>query len=165
MKKKKFSVLAIGTSSMLVIFILLCLVTFAVLSLTSAKADARFSEKNTARLTAYYAASTRAEEKLAFADGLLRSAYQSCGGRKSAYEQAVREAFSAEAGYQLGSTAEGALTLSWQEEIQEGQQLSVILAVSFPTSPGDSFYRRQKWAVENTTDWAADNALPLVAFE
>lgn len=165
MKKKRFSVFAVGISSMLVIFVLLCLVTFAVLSLTSARADARFSAKNADRLTVYYAAASRAEEKLASADGLLRSAYQACGGEKAAYEQAVCDRFSPEDGYQLEYTADGLLTLSWQEGIQEGQQLSIVLAVHFPDGPGDGFYRRLKWAVENTEAWTADNSLPLVSFE
>ena len=35
----------IGASSLLVIFLILCLVTFAILTLTSAKSDADFAEK------------------------------------------------------------------------------------------------------------------------
>ena len=37
----------IGASSLLVIFLILCLVTFAILTLTSAKSDADFAEKQT----------------------------------------------------------------------------------------------------------------------
>ena len=45
MKKKNFSITNIGTVSLLMIFIILCMVTFAALSLSSAAADHRFSQK------------------------------------------------------------------------------------------------------------------------
>ena len=43
--KKKLSITNIGTVSLLMIFIILCMVTFAALSLSSAAADHRFSQK------------------------------------------------------------------------------------------------------------------------
>ena len=45
----------IGTSSLLVIFLILCLVTFAILTLTSAKSDADFAEKLAHHKMNYYA--------------------------------------------------------------------------------------------------------------
>ena len=46
----------IGASSLLVIFLILCLVTFAILTLTSAKSDADFAEKLAHHKMNYYAA-------------------------------------------------------------------------------------------------------------
>ena len=51
----------IGASSLLVIFLILCLVTFAILTLTSAKSDADFAEKLAHHKTNYYAACNTAE--------------------------------------------------------------------------------------------------------
>ncbi|MGN0701918.1 MAG: hypothetical protein ACI4KL_01925 [Lentihominibacter sp.] len=51
----------IGISSLLVVFIVLCLVTFACLSLSTARSDFDFAEKNAARKTAYYNACNEAE--------------------------------------------------------------------------------------------------------
>ena len=44
MKKRTQMGLGVGASSILLIFVLLCLTTFATLSLVSAQADARLSE-------------------------------------------------------------------------------------------------------------------------
>lgn len=65
--------LNIGSASLLVVFLVLCLVIFAVLTLTSAQSDYRFSERLADRRTAYYTACNQAEEQIAAlcADGTL----------------------------------------------------------------------------------------------
>ena len=67
MKNKKFSYppLQIGTSFMLLIFIILSMVTFAVLSLSSSMKDYEYSQKAAQQTSEYYAACNKAEEKLA----------------------------------------------------------------------------------------------------
>ena len=52
-KKKHFS-MNVGISWILVIFILLCLVTFGVLSMVSANSDYQMSKKTADRVTAFY---------------------------------------------------------------------------------------------------------------
>ena len=51
---KKFGFVNIGTASLLVAFLTLCLVAFAMLSLSTAKSDYEFSKKLAERTTAYY---------------------------------------------------------------------------------------------------------------
>lgn len=45
MEKSRKPILGVGTSSILLIFVLLCMITFAVLSLVSARSDYRLSQK------------------------------------------------------------------------------------------------------------------------
>lgn len=66
----------IGASSLLVIFLILCLVTFAILTLTSAKSDADFAEKLAYHKTNYYAACNTAESTLDEIDAVLADAWQ-----------------------------------------------------------------------------------------
>lgn len=66
----------IGASSLLVIFLILCLVTFAILTLTSAKSDADFAEKLAHHKTNYYAACNTAESTLDKIDAILADAWQ-----------------------------------------------------------------------------------------
>lgn len=66
----------IGASSLLVIFLILCLVTFAILTLTSAKSDADFAEKLAHHKTNYYAACNTAENTLDEIDAVLADAWQ-----------------------------------------------------------------------------------------
>ncbi|MDO4176125.1 MAG: hypothetical protein Q4D99_01440 [Bacillota bacterium] len=54
----------IGVSSLLVVFLILCLVTFACLSLSTAKSDYEFSKNNAQHKAEYYKASNEAEEYL-----------------------------------------------------------------------------------------------------
>ncbi len=56
---------AVGGSSLLVIFAVLCLTVFAVLSLSSVRADGRLSEASAESVRAYYEADCEAEEILA----------------------------------------------------------------------------------------------------
>lgn len=56
---------AVGGSSLLVIFAVLCLTVFAMLGLSTVTADGRLSQKNAAAVQAYYDADTRAETILA----------------------------------------------------------------------------------------------------
>ena len=66
----------IGASSLLVIFLILCLVTFAILTLTSAKSDADFAEKLAHHKMNYYAACNTAESTLDEIDAILADAWQ-----------------------------------------------------------------------------------------
>ena len=52
----------IGISSLLVVFIILCLVTFACLSLSTARSDYDFAKKNADHKTAYFNACSEAEK-------------------------------------------------------------------------------------------------------
>ena len=61
-EKKSVPFLSIGSSSLLVVFLVLCLVIFAMLTLTGAQSDYRLSRQLADRRTAYYAACNQAEE-------------------------------------------------------------------------------------------------------
>ena len=64
MKRRVGGNLNIGTSSLLLIFIVLSLVSFAVLSLSSALTDKRLTESNLERTTMYYEACNQAENRI-----------------------------------------------------------------------------------------------------
>ena len=61
-KKSSYPPINIGISFLLAIFIILCMVIFAVLSLSSALKDYDYSKKNAQRTAAYYEACNQAEE-------------------------------------------------------------------------------------------------------
>ncbi|MBQ9931985.1 MAG: hypothetical protein IJO79_06470 [Firmicutes bacterium] len=68
-RNEKRGIPAIGVSSLLIIFTVLCLTVFALLSVASAQADQALSDKAASSVEGYYAADFAAEETLA----LLRS--------------------------------------------------------------------------------------------
>lgn len=64
-KRRSFQAPVVGGSSLLVIFAVLCLTVFALLSLSTVQADSRLSDASAAAVSEYYEADCQAEEILA----------------------------------------------------------------------------------------------------
>lgn len=69
--KQKFH-MGTGTVSLLMIAVLFCFATFSVLSLVSARADSRLTQKTMEATAAYYHAEGLAQERLAQIDAALQ---------------------------------------------------------------------------------------------
>lgn len=69
---------SIGMVSILMIFVVLCLTTFATLSFVSARADLKLSKKASDSVSEYYAADSAAETYLAQIASQLETADSSC---------------------------------------------------------------------------------------
>ncbi len=65
MKKERISAPAIGGSSLLVIFAVLCMTVFALLSLSTVQAEKRMADAAAEAVTDYYAADLQAQEVFA----------------------------------------------------------------------------------------------------
>lgn len=63
--RKRISLPAVGIASLLSVFAVLCLVVFAMLSVTTVLADCRLSETSLSAVAAYYEADCRGEKILA----------------------------------------------------------------------------------------------------
>lgn len=116
----------IGSASMLLIFVILCLVSFAALSIVSAYADSRLTAKITARTAAYYAACNSAQESLADTDCVLSAQYHAAGS-EAEYFQAVGH------------------SKSFAVPVSENQLLLVSVEILYPHSPEETFYRITQW--------------------
>lgn len=81
MRKNKQG-MSVGVVSLIMIFVVFLLVSLAVLSLTTASANARMADKSLAMQSAYYEADARAQETLAQVDGVLRSGGADSGALK-----------------------------------------------------------------------------------
>jgi len=76
-KKSKFGANpGTGISSILMIFVVLCITTFGVLSFVSARADLRLTQVNEQTAQTYYAAGVKAQQTLAQLDALLQKVQQ-----------------------------------------------------------------------------------------
>ena len=60
MKKTRYPIMNMGTISILTIFIILCMVTFAALTYISTRRDASFTDRLASRTSGYYAAVSEA---------------------------------------------------------------------------------------------------------
>lgn len=112
-RRREFSPPAVGGSSLLVIFAVLCLTVFAMLCLATVSADRRLSQRSAQSVAEYYAADTEAETILA----ALRagSVPEGVARQGDTYAYAVPLSDSRELRVEVRLTAEGDCTvLRWQ---------------------------------------------------
>ena len=74
---KKSPTPSVGISSILMIFMVLCLTTFGILSFSSARADLNLMKKNASAVKTYYEADAASEELLVRADALFAASSES----------------------------------------------------------------------------------------
>lgn len=143
-KKKRFSGISfsngIGSSSLLVIFIILCLVSFATLSIVSANADYKLSNKVLDRTTAYYEASNQAEQQLAELHQTLAAAYAGSTTEAEYFQQSGRNT-------------------SYLIPISDLQSLEVKVDIVYPAKEGDAYYKIRSWQVILTDDFEYEDTL------
>lgn len=147
-KKTSRPLLTTGTSTLLLIFVSLCLLTFAVLSFLSARADQNLSRKTAERTSAYYEACNQAEDRLGETDRMLEKLWQETANEK-AYFQAVRETL------EDMDFDEESRMLSFSVPLTDTQVLTVTLKLRTPES-GSTFYTITGWKTINTAGWTAD---------
>ena len=157
--KNKISMgLNIGSSSILVTFILLCLVTFATLSLVSANADYKLSQKIATRTTAYYSANNQAEQILSDIDSAVKSE-RDYSTSLADFQNRISNALSSYPMISIGQDT-NTLMLDYMLAITDTQTLHVTLSI--PYAGTECTYHIDAWQVENTDSWDADNTITLV---
>jgi len=138
-RKQEFS-LNIGVSSILFIFIVLCLVSFATLSLASAISDNKLSNKVLTNTEQYYAACNTAEELLASFDDTLSSLYDSGISRTGYFDQVGKKK-------------------TFSVPVTDIQTLNIEIKILFPQESGEAFYEITSWKLETTGDLEFDEEL------
>lgn len=126
---KRETMPAVGGSSLLVIFAVLCLTIFALLGLSTVQADSRMAEASYLAVQNYYEADTEAEHILA----------------------ALRMGKMPTEGVELNKT-EGDI-YSYQCRVSDVRALEAEVQIT-----GDS-YRVLRWQLISTAEWEADESL------
>lgn len=134
MDENRSSPPAVGGSSLLVMFAVLCLVIFALLSLSTMTADVSLSERSAQAVAEYYAADREAERILA----LLRQ-----GQVMESVEESPAEG--------------GAVSYRYAVEISDTQELQV--QVDFDKDR--IHYNIVQWQAVSTGDWQSEEELPV----
>lgn len=143
MKKKTFKAgMNVGSSSILVTFVLLCIVTFAALSFVSANADNKLAKQTAERISDYYIADNSAEVKLANIDGQLRLLANDTD--ETAYFNDVKNLFSDSDLYSL-ILEDDDILIHYEEPISDSQKLSVTLRVIYPESEDACAFEITEW--------------------
>ncbi|MBQ7776057.1 MAG: hypothetical protein IJ379_09050 [Lachnospiraceae bacterium] len=133
----------IGSSSVLLIFVILCLVAFAALSIVSANADAKLSNKVAQRTKIYYEAHNQAVADIAALDEQLAELYASCASEDAYYTQA-------------------GTTKTYEYPISELQSLSVKVGILYPKQDKDTFYEITAWQVVTDGEVEYENNMIVI---
>ena len=134
-KKRPTPFISIGSSSLLVVFLVLAIMIFAVLSFVSAKNDYEYSVKMASWKQAYYRACNRAEETLQALSNELAAASP--------------ESYPDRDGFLI--------------PIDDNRSLSVAYEI-LPQAVGGLTYRITSWKVEMNQPWEGDDTLKLPTF-
>ena len=147
MNRKKSYGISVGTSSILVIIVILSLVCFAGLSVVSANADYRLSKKLAERTTTYYQASSDAHQDLALLDEKLQLLYTESDS-ESEYKDKIKESLSD--------------SLTFNYVISDSQSLIVSVTPVYPENAEDALFTIDRFQVVTTNEPALDNSLSLL---
>ena len=128
--KKDFFGINVGTISMVLIFVLLCLVSFAVLCIVSANADKNLSTKIADRTENYYKACGTAHTYLSELDQTLSIQFT---------QSQNEDDYFAKSGHDKSFTI----------PVSDTQSLLVEVEILYPDSVDDTFYRITQWKVLN----------------
>lgn len=156
----------IGSSLLLVIFLVLCLVTFATLSLSSARSDYSFSSRSAERRTEYYQACNLAEDVLAQIDAVLYKAREHAANagdgsrdwKKDLDFSQIKGTEFTEINLEILFDARDGI-LSYRIPVNEKQALAVRLAL---TGDSTGYYRIEQWQLVNTRTRESDQKLQLM---
>ncbi len=120
----------IGMTSLLLIFIVLSLVSFSVLSLSSALADRNLTDKIAGKTAAYYEASNAAQERIAGIDEALHLMY--LGNTKDEYLENAGD------------------SSSFSIAVSDNQALEVKLKILYPENKDGAFYSVERYCLVTT---------------
>lgn len=144
--KKQYGV-NVGTSSILVIIVVLCLVCFAGLSIVSATADYKLSSKLAERTSSYYEASNLANEEFVRLNSIFLDLYRESANEEE-YLQKIKESY--------------ADSLTFSYPISDTQALAVAVEPLYPQSETGNLFHVTCFQIVTTQDLQLDNSLPVL---
>jgi hypothetical protein len=149
-----------GFSTILLTFVMLCILTFSALALISANSDYRLSKKMAENNTAYYEAEVSASRTLATIDAALAEAFSESSDEAS-YVSLVEETVPPLCDGEFLETEDG-YRIAYSVPIRDGQSLSVILSVRYPGGTGEHFYEITEWKSIHETTFTEEEPLNLL---
>jgi hypothetical protein len=156
--KKKIEFSNFGFSTILLCFVMICVVTFSALSLVSAYSDYKLSKKVADKNADYYKAQERAYETVALIDTLAMETYLATAS-SSDYYAAMQEKAAA---YGSVTKDTDSLILSFTESITTDHTLCISLKICYPSESNESFVRIVEWKSHYDKAAPEDDYLDLI---
>lgn len=156
----------LGMSLLFVCFLALCIFSFAVLSLLTARNEYKISQKTAEHQSSYYAASNKAEDRIAELNEEWKSAEES--GKKMPEKVAFQIEVDSESVLSVVVEAESENTGENTENgandnIENGAGASSENVMENRTGEGaESGYRIVEWKVISTGEWEPETTIPVM---
>lgn len=142
MNQKKYPMVNIGTASILTVFVILAMVTFAVLTYMSARKDSRYTEQAVEAATQYQNAVNQAYEKIAKIDADLLESYEAGN-----FEEMLKQDYT----FSIPSS--------------DTTELHVTLVPCLPSENNGILYQITSFQEVNTEHWENDSTLKLMELQ
>ncbi|MCI8275536.1 MAG: hypothetical protein HFI66_07985 [Lachnospiraceae bacterium] len=156
--------MGVGATSILMIFVLLCLVVFAMLSLVNASADKKLNDRLAGRTKAYYSACDKAEILLEDVDSRLEQLYFENPGADD-YLAACLSYLNEAGGVAVAEADGSGIRFSFSVIINDEQHLSVVADVPKRPAAGEPYYTIKAWQTMARQVWEPDTKLPVMDSE
>lgn len=148
-EKSSRNKVSIGASSLILIFIVLCMATFGLLSLSSAQGDLKLARRNADAVKGYYEADNKGQQWLKDVDGVLME--EMGKGQDSAQ-------CSLEIKDRLGDLYDRETGLiSTDIPMDRGRSLRIELVLVC----GEKRYEVKSWYVYNSEEYEIDTSMPV----
>lgn len=148
-----------GFSTILLAFVMICIVTLSAVSLLTANSDYKLSKKVAEKNTDYYEAEAKAYLILEEIDMQLSLAYQTSEDAAGYYRNCKNRL--SDLGYGTYTTDETDHTYSYSVSVTDGQYLLVVLDVQYPTNDNEAFFQILSWQSKYETTIHEDEPLDL----
>ncbi|MEE1101065.1 MAG: hypothetical protein U0K86_06250 [Agathobacter sp.] len=148
-----------GFATLLLCFTMICIITFAVLSLITANSDWILSKKVASKNASYHQVEEKAYEHIAKIDSSLAKCF-TLSNSKESYFYLVEQELSNESG-ELSYGNDG-LYYKFCNELSDSQTLEVTIYITYPNASTTSFFKITQWQAITDTSFETDNTLNLI---
>ena len=141
------SFLNMGTSSLLVTFLILCIAIFATLSLSGSKSDHDFALSLAEQKQAYYAACSDLELALAQLDSIISEQTTLCDNAQDYFDKTLRSLDNEIKNLKMTYNIAGdEMVLSWNIPFSESKSLYVSVSIPYKqTQDNKHYYQILAW--------------------
>lgn len=157
MKTKKMHI-GVGSLTMIMMFVILCLTIFAILSLITVDRDEKLTQKTVQSMVDFYSVDAKAEEKLAQIDEILLATHRTIASQpEKDYLAEVAKHLDGLVDVQWVTEDEKAhLYISYQETLQTKQVLNVVIEILPYDQFTDRRYQVIEWTLRINENWEAE---------
>ncbi len=164
-KKSGYSFSHFGFPTILLTFVMMCIMTFGVLSLVTANSDLKLSNKVAEKTTGYYKAEEISYQKLTQLTQLLKEIYNTAPTEDNFNTMVTDLLTGSDIGTLVYSTEDDHIHLQWEVNISDAQYLSVMVKIHTlaEVSSGSDYFSIEEWYTAHTESTEEiDDSLPVI---